>query len=212
LAIDSRKGSVIANTSLGAYPLSLAVDSDTNMVYVGACEQISLPCIGAEMLSVNGTSHEVQSVVPLNFDALNFNVVVDQATNTVYIMGEDGSNLVLASIDGVSGAVKYLSALGASCAGAGGGTLAINTASDQVVASFDGQEFLLFIDGPSGRIVNMVNASRGVYDVAFNPSNSQAYLTMEAQREGFGYLLVLPATMNQSYVDSSLLPGGICLP
>lgn len=211
LTIDGRTGSVIANTSLGAYPLSVAVDEDTNMVYIGACKQISLPCIGAEVLSVNGTSHAVTSVVPLNFDALNFNVVVDPVTNTVYTMGEE-SSLTLVSIDGTSGAIKYLSDIGGSCAGAGGGTLALNTASDQVYVTFDGQQLLLSIDGSSGAIDNMVNASGGIQSVAFNPNDGRIYVTMEAQNENVGYLLVLPGTMSQSYVDNSLLPTGMCYP
>ena len=205
LAIDDRTGSILANTSLGAIPLSLAVDAGTNMVYIGACKAIPLPCEGAEVLAINGTSHVVRSVTPLEFDALNFNVVVDQATGTVYTMGL-GSNMTFVAIDGASGGIRYSSALAGSCAGAGGGNLAVDMASDQAFASFYGQQFLLFVDGSTGRIVNMVNASAGVYDVAFNPGTNQVYVTTG------GSLMILPGALSQNYVDSSLLSQRICLP
>ena len=212
LAIDGRTGSVIANTSLGAYPLSLTVDEKTNTVYIGACKAIPLPCVGAEVLAIDGATHIVRSATPLSFDALNFNVVVDDATDTVYAMGEGGLNLTLASIDGASGSVTYLSAIGSSCAGAGGGTLAFDPASNEVYASFDSQWFLLFIDGSTGTVLNMVNATMGIQFVAYNEGNDQAYFTTEAQNGDWGYLMVLPGTLSQSFVNSTLLPRGICLP
>jgi hypothetical protein len=154
----------------------------------------------------------VRSATPLSFDVLNFNVVVDEATDTVYAMGLGGSNLTLASIDGASGSIRYLSAIGSSCAEAGGGTLAFDPASNEVYASFDSQWFLLFIDGSTGTVLNMINATMGIQFVAYNEGNDQAYFTTEAQNGDWGYLMVLPGTLSQSFVNSTLLPRGICLP
>jgi len=212
LAIDERSGSIIANTTLNAYPLSVAVNAETDMVYVGACRQVSLACIGAEVLVINGTSHTVQTKVPLNFASLNFNVIVDRATNTAYTMGEDGATLRVVAIDGATGQVRYSSAIGSSCAGAGGGAIALNAASGQVYAVFNGQDFLLLINGSTGKVVNMLSTVGNGQFAAFNPATDQAYVTMEAPRGGTGYLLILPGTLNESFVNSSLLQRGICVP
>ena len=212
LAIDAKTGSVLANTSLGADPLGLTVDAKTGTVYVEACKQIPLPCLGAEVVAVDGTSHTVQWTTPLNFDALNFNVVIDQATDTVYTMGLGGSNISLVSMDGTSGRIQYVAGLRGSCAGAGGGILAVNAGSDQIYASFDSQRYLLFIDGSTGNIANMVNVTAGAQYVAFNPSTTAIYVTVEGPHENVGYLISLPGTLSQAYVDAGLLPHGTCLP
>jgi hypothetical protein len=212
LAIDARSGLLIANTTLSAYPLDVETNAKTNMVYVAACKQISLPCVGAEVLTINGSSHMLQSVTPLNFDALNFNLVVDPSNNVVYTMGEDGENLTLVSVDGTSGRIMYSRAIGSSCAGGGGGTLALSTAYDQIYASFDSNQFFLVIDASSGQIMNMLFTPEAITYSAFNPSTLQAYATTEAQHENVGYLLILPGMLNESYVNASLLQLGICLP
>lgn len=190
LAIDERSGSVIANTSLSAFPLGLAVNTKTDMVYVAACKQISREYCGAKLLLVNGTSHDIQSVVPLSFWELNFNVVVDPTTNTVYAMGA-GPNLALVSIGGTTGKIRYSSAICSSCGG--GGTLALNTVSNQIYVSFNTQQFFIAISGSTGKIVKMLSTPEGIQYVAFNPNTLQTYVTMEAQNEKVGYLLIIPS-------------------
>jgi len=212
LAVDAATGSVVANTSLGTNPFSLAVDTKTDTIFVAGCEQVALACLGAEILGVDGATYRVLTVTPLDFYALNFNIVLDQSRDTVYALGGGGSNMSLVSVDGLSGQVRYDSLLGGSCAEAGGGAVALNTASDQVYASFASQQFLLFIDASTGKIVNMINATAGAQSVAFNPSTGAIYLTLEAPDEKVGYLVSLPSAQSQSYADASLLPQGICLP
>ena len=212
LEINGVSGSLIANISLGAGPLNLAVNVKTNMVYVTACKEIPLSCLGAEVLLVNGASHSLQSATPLNFNALNFNMVVDPSTNTVYTMGEDGPNLTLVAMDGSSGKVDYSQAVGSSCAGAGGGTLTINTASGLIYAAFDSQLFFLVISASTGQTVNMLSTPAWFQAATFNPATSQAYMTSEGQNQKVGYLLIVPGVLNESYVNISLLQLGICLP
>ncbi len=212
LEINEVSGSLIANVSLGAGPLNLAVNAKTDMVYVTACKGISLACLGAEVLTVNGASHDVQSTTPLNFNALNFNLVIDPSTNTVYTMGEDGQNLTLVAMNGSSGKVDYSEAIGSSCAGAGGGILAINTASGLIYVAFNSQLFFLFISASTGHIVNMLSTPAWFQAAAFNSVTSQAYMTSEAQNQKVGYLLIVPGVLNESYVNVNLLQLGICVP
>jgi hypothetical protein len=212
LAIDESSGSLVSNTSLGAEPLSVAVNAESNTVYVAGCRQISLVCVGAEVLIVNGTSHGLQAMVPLDFDALNFNLVVNPTTDSIYTMGLGGANLTLVSVDGTSGLIRYSAAIGSSCAGAGGGTLAIDTASDLIYASFDSQSFFLVINASTGRTVNMLSTPGGFQYAVFNSNASQVYVDSEAQNENAGYLLMIPGVLNESYANSSLLQLGTCLP
>jgi YVTN family beta-propeller protein len=189
LAIDERSGSVIANTSLSAFPLGLAVNTKTDMVYVAACERVSREYCGAKLLLINGTNHDIQSVVPLSFWELNSNVVVDPTMNTVYAMGAE-PDPELVSIDGTTGKIRYSSDICSSCGG--GGTLALNTASNQVYVSFNIQQPFITIDGWTGKIVNMLSTPEGIQYVAFNPNTLQTYMTMEAQNERAGYFLIIP--------------------
>jgi len=212
LEINEVTGSLIANISLGAAPLNLAVNVKTNMVYVTACKEIPLSCVGAEVLVVNGASHSLQSATPLNFNALNFNLVVDPSTNTVYTMGEDGPNLTLVAMDGSSGKVDYSQAVGSSCACSGGGTLTINTASGLIYAAFDSQLFFLVMNASTGQTVNMLSTPARFQAASFNPATSQTYMTSEAQNQKVGYLLIVSGVLNESYVNISLLQLGICLP
>ena len=188
LAIRESTGSVIANTSLNGYPLSLAIDTKTHMLYVSACQQLTLACGGAEVLIINGASLAVQSSVPLSVDALNFPVVVDPETDMVYTMGV-GSNLTLFAINGASGAIEYSSNLGGSCAGAGGGDLAMNAVNDQIYVAFNSQSYFLVIDAGTGHIVSMFSTENGLQYVAFNSGNLQVYVTGETQHGNTGFLV-----------------------
>jgi DNA-binding beta-propeller fold protein YncE len=148
----------------------------------------------------------LQFTVPLNVNFLS-NVVVDPETNTVYILGTL-ENVTLYSIDATSGAIRYASAL-APC-GAGAGTLAVNTASNQLY--FVSNAYFAVIDATERRIVNMLS-SPGTWGVAVSPDGSYAYLAIEAGNEQFGYLLVIPSTTGGSYVNlTTLAEGGGCLP
>lgn len=205
LAIDGQTGSLIANISLGAYAQSIALDSKTDVVYVSTCKGI-LGCGGGEVLGINGAAlHLVQFVVPLNVNFVT-NLVVDAATDTVYILGTQ-ANLTLYSIDGSSGAILYASAIGP--CGTGAEVLTINPTFDQLY--FVSDSYFVVIDAASGSIVNMLSSS-GAQNVVASPNGLYAYLAMEVGSQQFGYLLVIPSAINGSYVNISLLPITGCLP
>lgn len=197
----------------------LAVDQETGAVYVavsGCTNELNATnsCSSAaghyppgEIVEVDGESSSIVGVFRVDVQAL----AVDPATDTVYALG-GGSNLTLVGIDGGSGALRSASDIGSSCAGAGGGNIAVDGSSGVVYAAFASQRYLLLIDGSTGRIVDMVNATGGIQSVAFDPGTNGAYVDMEAQGQGAGYLLALPAVPGQTYVNTGLLPQGVCVP
>ncbi len=205
LAINEHTGKVIANTSLAAYPLSVTLDAKDDMLYVGACQQIALACGGAEVLMVNGTTNEIQGRVLLPFDGLNFPVVVDQTTGTVYAMGL-GSNLTFLAFNGRTGGVEFTSNYGGSCAGAGGGAISVNEQTDQLYVSFDSQPLFLVLNGANGQITSMFSTQNDIQDVVFSPVTNQIYVTMSTS------LVVLPGSLETHYVNYGLLSEGLCLP
>jgi len=213
LAINSLTDELIGNISLNEESVSFALNPKTNVLYVAVC-QLSLACGNAELLKINGTSLNIMSIISLsNFDAINFPVIINLNTNTVYVLGESGASMTLVVIDGNSFKVEYSSNIASSCAGAGGGTLAISSESNKLYAAFAGQSYFLVIDLTDGHVVNMVGAGNGLQSVAFDSNTSRIYLTMEnSQNLNLGYLLTLPSLENTSYVDTSLLPRGTCVP
>jgi YVTN family beta-propeller protein len=213
IAINSQ-GSVIGNLSLGAYPVGLAVDSQRNTVWLAGCASVGLAC-KSEIIGVSGAPQlgRVQFNTSLPWDAMNFGVAVDEASNTVYTMGLTGSNLTLAAIYGANGTVRYLSPIGSSCAGGGGGTLAVDPSTGAVYAASGSGLFFLYLNGETGSIISMANETMGAQDVAFNPATDQPLVTLgDASHQVFGYLVFLPEVPSQFYVDASYLQKGICLP
>jgi YVTN family beta-propeller protein len=213
IAINSR-GSVIGNLSLGAYPVGLAVDSKRNTVWLAGCASVGLAC-QSEIIGVSGAPQlgKVQFNTSLPWDAMNFGVAVDEASNTVFTMGETASNLTLAAIYGANGTVKYLSPIGSSCAGGGGGDLAVDPSTGAVYADSATGLFFLYLNGETGSIISMANETMGAQDIAFNPATDQPLITLGgASHQIFGYLVFLPEVPSQFYVDASYLQRGICLP
>lgn len=204
-AIDAQSGSLLANISLGATPFSVSVNPNTNMVYLAGCKSVPLPCLGAEIIMVNGANYKIQSSVSLSsFDALNFGAVVDPTNNVIYTIGE-ARNLTFVAIDGSSGSVLYSSDLAGSCAGAGGGSLAVNTFTNQVyVSSY--QPYFLVLNGTNGKIANMLKITNSPY-VVFDSSTNGVYLTTSNSLE------IFPANVITSGpVNSSVLPQNECFP
>jgi YVTN family beta-propeller protein len=206
-AIDASSGALVANISLHAAPVSLALNTKTNTIYVAACAQLPLTCQGAEVLGFSGDTRSLKTNMSLaNFDALNFELTVDPSANRVFTMGETGQNLTLVSIDGSSGKLLYSVSIAASCTGAGGGTLSFDNASNELIVTFFSTQLLLFINSTNGQIGNMVSTGGGVEFAYSNSNTQQLYLTVNNS------LLFLSGKPTQSYVDLALLSNGICLP
>lgn len=212
VAISERTGTVLANISIGAYPLSVAMDTKNDVIYIGACQAIPLPCVGAEVLMINGANYQLQDKVSLPFDAINFPVLVNSDTNTVYAMGSSG-NLTLMAINGASGAIEYSSNLGGSCEGAGGGEQALNAQGNELYVAFASQNLFLMVNAENGQITNMLTTPQGFQGVAYNSGTNQVYVTGElANTTSDGYVLALSGLPSSMYVNYSLLSNHICVP
>ena len=206
-AINASSDSLIANISLHASSVGFALDPKVNRVYVAACTSMMLACGGAEILGFSENTYELVTNTSLpDFDAVNFGLTVDPASDKVYIVGLSSQNMTLVSIDGRTGEILYLSELGSSCSGAGGGTLVFDNVTNEIVVPFASQQYLLFINATDGQIADMVAAGLGVQYAYFNSNTQQIYLTENSS------LLFLSTSFKQRYVDTSLLQSGICLP
>jgi hypothetical protein len=208
LSIDGNSRSLVANTSLGVDIGDIAVNAKTNMVYAIACKIASLGCIGGELIGLDGLSNKERFSVPLNYNFIQ-GLVVDSTANTVYTVAVQ-RNMTLLSINGGSGAIQYSSNIAACGVGAGGTTLAFDSATNRLYITASG--YLLEINAANGGAVNMISAS-GATRVAASPDGTHVYLLLEHQTEQFGYLLVLPNATGNNYVNSSMLKSsGGCMP
>ena len=216
ISYDENSGALLSDKPVSATLQDMAVNSESNMVYLSAC-QISCGEADAEVLAVNETSYLVQWTAPLDYVALNFPLVFDSANHAVYVMGETGGNLTLDAIDGLTGNLLYSASLGSSCAGAGGGVMVVDPTSDRLYVVSDSQNFLLVIDGGTGKLVGTFNApqSGGEYNMGLNPATDEVYLTLESSSHpNVGYFVALSAEgLNRiSQVEPGFLQRGICVP
>jgi len=217
ISYDENSGALLSDKPLNATLLDTAVNSQSNMVYLSACGQMSLACGNAEVLAVNETSHLVQWTAPLGYVAINFPLVFGSANHSVYVMGETGGNLTLDAIDGLTGNILYSASLGSSCAGAGGGGMVVDTTSNRLYVVSDSENFLLVIDGGTGKLVGTLSTpqSGGEYNIGLNPATHEVYLTLESSSHpNTGYFVVLSGEgLNRiSQVEPGFLQRGICLP
>jgi YVTN family beta-propeller protein len=212
-SFDEDSGTVLSYKPLGsATPLDMAVNSQSNMVYLSAFDGGN-----AEVLAINKTSYLVQWTTPLGYVAMNFPLVFDSTNHSVYVMGETGGNLTLDAIDGLTGKLLYSASLGSSCAGAGGGGMVVDTTSNRLYVVSDSQNFLLVIDGGAGKLVGTLNIpqSGGEHNVGLNPATHEVYLTLESSSHpNTGYFVVLSGEgLNRiSQVEPGFLQRGTCLP
>ncbi|HVB95976.1 MAG TPA: YncE family protein, partial [Nitrososphaerales archaeon] len=221
ISYDENSGALLSDTPVNATLLDMAVNPESNMVYLSACGQMSLACGNTEVLAINVTSYlaafPVQWTAPLGYDAINFPLVFDSNNHAIYVMGEMGANLTLDAIDGLTGKLLYSHSLGSSCSGAGGGGMVVDPTSDTLYLVSDSQNFLLVIDGGTGKLLGTFNTpqSGGEYNIGLNPATDEVYLTLESSsRPNTGYFVALSGGgLNRiSQVEPGFLQRGICLP
>jgi len=203
---DLMSGALLANVSLDSPPGSIAVNSDTGMVYI-----VTGSTFGAsseEFFAFNGTSDQVLSKI--SFNTISSPVLqVDPSTNTVFSLATNGSSTVITAINGATGRILYSSPIGSACS-VDSNRYYVNPVTNQIYASGDNgtggdSNYLLVVNASDGRLVNMVSTLGNVYeDSTSNPSSGEAYLLAGEQ------LVALPAVLSQTYVNPSLLTYPSC--
>ena len=191
LAIDAGTGSMIANISLTAGAPSIAVDQDTNMVYVAACGAANFLVCGSEVFLVNGTSQRLQATVQLGFGTYP-RIAVDPNTDVAYVTGDAS----LVALNGTTGQIIY-STNTSTCATIDG--LSVNPATDEVYATSLELNYTLVFDGATGHLVNMYSFTEEPQYPSFNPSTGELYVTLP------GSLVIFPDITSTGHVDTSLL-------
>ena len=90
----------------------------------------------------------------------------------------------------------------------------MNAVNDQIYVAFNSQSYFLVIDAGTGHIVSMFSTENGLQYVAFNSGNLQVYVTGETQHGNTGFLVVLPSSVGEGYVNYSLIAdsGHYCVP
>jgi len=198
LGVDVSTGSVVSNVSLGFWAFSLAVDPLTHMVYAAGCIN-SFICL-SEVSVVNESSKTVVNTLDLGSDYAP-TVAINPKTDVVYITAE----AQLMALNGTSGKVIY----NVNPQVCDFNNMAVIQSSNQVLAVWFDQEYVLAYDGASGTLVNMYSLAKGssfVYPgpqrVAFNPNTDEVYVTVSTQ------LLVFRGVAAPGNVNSTLVGSG----
>jgi len=197
IGVDPQSSAIVANVSVGDIR-SIAVNPKANMVYAETCTTNSLFCDG-EVVGVNGSTGQVQFSIPVTYAELG-NLAVDPATDTVFALGII-PGVELLSIDGATGAVRYLSIL-ARCEIYSGTEklLAFNPTLNQVYVISN--VFMIAINAGTGQEAYSLGIPGALSGVA-SPDGHEVFLAMGPSTLAnidTGYLLVIPGMANESYV------------
>jgi len=196
VAVDALTGSV-ANISLEFEPYFVAINPQSNAVYVVGCHQIGLAC--DEMASiVNGTTEATVATIPLN-SSYYPSMTANPTTNVFYASG--GSELV--ALNGTNGNVIFDSNP-QTCGPFP--DMAVIPSSNQVIMVPQNSDYLLAYDGASGALVNMYSFPSSLLSVAFDPNTGELYVTTV-----YGQLLAFHDSAVIGNVNAALI-GSVCLP
>jgi DNA-binding beta-propeller fold protein YncE len=204
VAVDLRTGSVVANISFGHPVNSVAVNSETDMVYSAGCLD-SFTC-ESELALVNGTSATLVTTVKLGtYDYPE--LAVNPATNVVYVSGDPAT---LVALNGTNGNVIFR----VNPLVCGGISNMVVVPYLNEVAAAANNNFTLVYDGATGKLLNMYSISNGhrsgPLSVAFNPQSDELYIGVSGE---FSQLVAFPNAASTGSVDSALMDQGEgCLP
>lgn len=204
LKYDLGTGALLDNVSLNAPSFSLAVNSQTGMLYF-----ITGSTFGGnsqDLVSFNGTDNQMVSKVP--FDTISTPILqVDSSTNRVFSLATNGSSTIVTAINGSAGAILYSSPIGSACS-VDSNRYYLNPVTNQIYASDYNDtsgNYVLVVNASDGRLVNMISTLANVYeDSTSNPGSGEVYLLLGDQ------LVALPPELSQTYVNPSILTYSNC--
>jgi hypothetical protein len=204
LKYDLATGALLDNVSLNAPPDSIAVNSETGMVYF--ITGSTFEGYSEDLVTFNGTDDHMVSEVPFNTISTPI-LQVDPSTNVVFSLATNGSSTTITAVNGSTGEILYSSPIGSACS-VDSNRYSVNPVTNQIYASGDNDtsgNYLLVVNASDGRLVNMISTlGNGYEDSTSNPGSGEVYLLLGNQ------LVALPAQLSGAYVNPSILTYSGC--
>jgi len=175
--IDGAEGRVITTIDVGPFrvPFDIAVDEETNRVYVTVSSQVGPVGTGAgRLLVIDGDTHQVLEELNVGSTGAAPSVAVNERTNRLYVTDRKRDTLLV--IDGQTHEVVATLGVGRGPCG-----LAVNEGTDRVyVANCDGDS-VSAIDGETNEVLYEVRVSTLPKFIAVDRATRRVYVTHPAE-------------------------------
>jgi len=171
---------VVTTVAVGTWPLDVAVNPNTNRIYVanGGSNNVSV---------IDGASNTVVATVGVG--AIPVGVAVNPSTNRIYVgiyVANESSNSV-SVIDGASNTVVATVPVGSDPSG-----VSVNPSTNRIYVANYNSDSVSVIDGASNTVVATVAVGRYPNAVAVNASTNRIYVT----NRGSGNVSVIDGASN----------------
>jgi YVTN family beta-propeller protein len=175
--IDATNNTEIKNIQVGTSPSAIAVNPDTNMIYV-ANNDYSLNEYNTSLIYViNGITNDVITSVPVALRP--YDLDIDEKTNMIYVINEDGNRVSV--IDGrTNGILNSIVTTGSySPFGILVSSIAVNPNTNTVYTVNTGSNSVNVINASTKEAAaNTISAAGSILSaVAVNPYNNIVYVT-----------------------------------
>ena len=163
----------------------VAVDENTNMVYVPTCIS-TLVCAPDTVYEIAGATGSIVAQIPLRESGIPLAIAVDSYTDTVYVTMQ-GSALVSINASTNAETVNIISALSLSCYG-------LVTTGDEIYLSCSARPDIpsfIVIDAENNAIINSFTQAGSPMDVTFGYGFPRAAIYIVNQN---GYVLAVLST------------------
>jgi large repetitive protein len=184
------------NVPPGAF--GVAVDEPTNMVY-------SIEASDENLSVINGATDTVTAPVQLGIYPAFTGVVVNPATDMIYVDGVvAGSKTGASVVKVISGVTDTVVATIALPAGSSPGGMAVNPATGTVYVTENTQSAIAVVDGPTNKVTTTVSLGYHTwpYAVAVDSSTNMVYVT-----DGNTDALSVVDGATNALTDNVALPG-----
>jgi YVTN family beta-propeller protein len=186
--IDGATNAVVASVSVGMAPVALAVNSQTNKVYVANSGDGSVTVI-------NGATNETATV---SADAQPCYVAVNTVTNKIYV-GNGGSSYVTV-IDGATNSTTNV--VSGSLSPARPCSIAVNPVTNKIYAANTSAFGLsvTVIDGATNQTTE-IPANLDLQQIAVNTTSNKAYVTGSWYHQPARILIIDGATLTTNTIS-----------
>ncbi|HEY7261212.1 MAG TPA: putative Ig domain-containing protein [Trebonia sp.] len=161
VAIDGSSHAIEATIPLptNARPISIAVNSATNTIYVAT---------GAQLLVIDGATNSLSGNIPVPARAEATRVAVDSATNVVYVLSPLSASVLV-----IDGSTNTLTTTFSTVAG--GAEIAVDETTDVIWVNCIAANLVVAISGTTGSIFHSVSVNAPT-NLAVNPVTDRVYV------------------------------------